>query len=161
MPEDRAELSFEEFVRARKACRRQAQADSGDATSPQSQASSPAQDGGDFLLYSAGPRGLFAVFEDFERSGWFYLYDAQQRKILKSARIYDRENVLVQEEVVDIGWAANDSACGLALWGEFRAFFALSGDVELHKPMHDSEERGIPAEKWPPGFEHYLEKKVD
>lgn len=162
MLEDRTELSFEEFVRARKAWRGQELANSGDATSqPQPQASSLAQDGGDFLLYSAGPRGLFAVFEDFEQSGWFYLYDAPQRRILKSAHIYDRENVLVQEEVVDIGWAADDSACGLALWGEFRAFFGLCGDVELHKPIQDSEERGIPAENWPPGFEHYLEKKVD
>lgn len=161
MPDENAELSYEDFVRARRHWQDGAKSSDTDVTPPKSGGASLAKDGSDFMLYSAGPRGIFAVFEDFDQSGWFYLYDAMQRKVLKSAHIYDRDNVLVQEEVVDVAWAADDSSCGLALWGEFRAFFGVSSDLQLRKPMMDSEERGIPAAQWPAGFEQYLEKKID
>lgn len=162
MPDENTELVFEDFVRARKLYwEQEAGNTAGGAASPKSSGASLAQDGGDFILYSAGPRGIFGVLEDFDESGWFYLYDAKQRKVWKSALIYERANVLVQEEVVDIAWAADDSACGLALWGEFRAFFGLSSNLQLLKPVMDSEERGIPAAEWPAGFEQYLEKKID
>ncbi|MGH9677968.1 MAG: DUF2251 domain-containing protein, partial [Candidatus Acidiferrum sp.] len=114
-----------------------------------------------FVLYSAGPEEMFAVFEEFDLTGWFYLYDAKQRKILKAAHIYNREKVSVEEDIVDIGWAADDSACGLALWGEFRAFLGVRNSLELRKPLMNSEERGIPAAEWPAGFEHYLEQKIE
>lgn len=160
MPDENTELAYEDFVRARKQYwQQEAGNTSSAAVRPKSDGVSLAQDGGDFILYSAGPQGIVGVLEDCDQSGWFYLYDAKQRKVCKSALIYERANVAVQEEVVDIAWAADDSACGLALWGEFRAFFGLSSNLQLLKPVMDSEERGIPSGEWPAGFEHYLEKK--
>lgn len=162
MPDENTDLAYEDFVRARKLYWQQEAGDTASgAVPPKSDGASLAQDGGDFILYSAGPRAIFGVLEDCDQSGWFYLYDAKQRKVCKSALIYERANVAVQEEVVDIAWAADDSVCGLALWGEFRAFFGLSSNLQLLKPVMDSEERGIPAGEWPAGFEHYLEKEID
>jgi hypothetical protein len=119
------------------------------------------EDSGNFMLYSAGPEGFFAVFEDSAEAGWFYLYGAKQHAILKSALIYNRANVLVDEDVVDIGWAVDGSVCGLAVWGEFRAFLGVSNAVEIRKPVKDAEERGIPSNEWPAGFDRYLEKTID
>ncbi|MGB2589364.1 MAG: hypothetical protein WAJ96_01850 [Candidatus Acidiferrum sp.] len=158
MNEEAAELSYEEFAEARESYRRQAtrgMAGSGTGSASRSEES------GSFVLYSPGSKGIFAVFEDSEHLGCFYLYDAMQKKILKSADIYDRTHVGVDEDVVDIGWAEDGSACGLAVWGEFRAFLGVSNDLQLRKPVMDTEERGIPAQDWPAGFERYLEKKID
>jgi hypothetical protein len=101
------------------------------------------------------------VFEDSGQAGWFYLYSAQQKKILKCADIYNRANVVVDEDVVDIGWAEDGSVCGLAVWGEFRAFLGVSNDLEMRKPVLNAEENGISATEWPAGFDRYLEPKID
>jgi hypothetical protein len=162
MSDEKTDLSYEVFARARKLYWQPEFAKvADDAPRPNPNGTSLARDGSDFMLYSAGPRGLFAVFEDFDQKGWFYLYDAEKQCVVKSAYIYSRENVAVEEDVIDIGWAADDSCCGLAVWGEFRAFLGITNDVHLERPVTGEEEQGIPAGKWPPGFELYLEKKPD
>jgi hypothetical protein len=151
MTDDPAELNFENFVVARKIFRERPGADAPAASNEDS----------NFVLYSTGPGDLFAVFEDFQGAGWFYLFDAKQSKVLKGLQVYNRAKVAVEEDVVDIGWAADDSACGLALWGQFRAFMGIKNDVEISKPVLDADEDGIPTANWPAGFEHYLEQKID
>lgn len=157
MNEEAAELSYEEFVEARQTYwrREEIRAAGKGIESPNG-----SDENSNFVLYSPGSKGIFAVFEDSERAGWFYLYSAAQKKVLKSAQIYDRTNVAVDEDVVDIGWVEDGSVCGLAVWGEFRAFLGVSSDLEMRKPVMDTEERGIPARDWPAGFERYLEKKI-
>jgi len=161
-PEETPELNYEEFVRARKSYWEPGVRTAGNGgTTPNAEGTSLVRDGSDFMLYSAGPRGVFAVFEDFAQSGWFYLYDAPQQKVLKSAYVYNRANVPAEEDIIDIGWATDDSACGVALWGEFRAFLGINNDTHIEKPLTNAEETGIPPAKWPAGFELYLEKKVE
>lgn len=160
MNEEHSELNYQDFVRARKLHWQQDETSAATAQ-PALEKAALVDEDSNFILYSDGPEGIFPVFEDSDQTGCFYLYDSKQRKILKAAQIYDRANVTVGEDVVDIGWAADESACGLALWGEFRAFFGLSNDLLLLKPVADPEERGIPTAEWPAGFEHYLEKKID
>jgi hypothetical protein len=159
MNEELSELGYEEFVRARKLYWQQEAKDDMGAPPPQDSAGSSA--GTSFMLYAPGPKGVFAIFEDTDETGWFYLYCARQRAILKCAHIYNRSNVVVDEDVVDIGWAADGSACGLAVWGEFRAFLGISKDLEMRKPVMDAEERGIAASEWPAGFDRYIDKKID
>jgi Uncharacterized protein conserved in bacteria (DUF2251) len=160
--EENPELNYEEFVRARKSYWQPGVRTVGNGgTAPISDGTSLLRDGSEFMLYSSGPRGLVAVFEDFGQSGWFYLYDAAQQKILKSAYVYNRANVSAEEDIVDIGWATDDSACGLALWGEFRAFLGIGNDIHIEKPLTNAEETGIPATKWPAGFEPFLEPKSE
>jgi hypothetical protein len=152
MNEELSELSYEDFVQARKMHWQQA---------PNGAARAKDEDSSNFMLYAPGPEGFFAVFEDSSETGWFYLYGAKQHAILKSAHIYNRANVLVDEDVVDIGWAADGSACGLAVWGEFRAFLGVANDLKIGKPVMDAEERGIPSAEWPAGFDRYLETKIE
>jgi hypothetical protein len=162
MNEELSELSYEEFVRARKLHWQQGAKCAGEGiVPPVSEAAQAAEDASNFMLYSSGPEGVFAVFEDSGQDGWFYLYSAQNKKILRCADIYNRANVAVDEDVVDIGWAVDGSACGLAVWGEFRAFLGVSNDLEMRKPVMNAEEDGIPANEWPAGFDRYLEPKID
>ena len=162
MNEELSELSYEEFVRARKLHWQQETKSGGSAVvPPENGATSTAEDASNFMLYAPGPEGFFAVFEDSGLAGWFYLYSASQKKILRCADIYNRANVVVDEDVVDIGWAVDGSACGLAVWGEFRAFLGVSNDLEMRKPVMNAEEDGIPATEWPAGFDRYLEPQID
>ena len=162
MNEELSELSYEEFVRARKLYwQGEAKKFGPSAAVPKFDEMQLGAGTNSFMLYAPGPAGTFAVFEDAAEAGWFYLYSAGERAILKGAHIYDRANVIVDEDVVDIGWAADGSACGLAVWGEFRAFLGVSKALEIQRPLMDAEERGIPASGWPAGFERYQEKKID
>jgi hypothetical protein len=162
MSEELCELSFEEFVRARKLYWQQEAKNAGNEVAlPEKVRALNGEDTGNFMLYAPGTEGIFAVFEDSDQAGWFYLYGAKQRQILRSAHIYNRANVVVDEDVVDIGWAVDGSCCGLAVWGEFRAFLGVTKDLVMRKQVMDAEERGIPAGDWPAGFERYLEKKIE
>jgi hypothetical protein len=162
MNEELSELSYEEFARAREEYWREEARNGGKhSVPPQNERVPIGKDSSSFMLYAPGPEGIFAIFEDDDTAGWFYLYGAKPKKILKCAQIYCRTNVVVDEDVVDIGWAIDGSVCGLAVWGEFRAFLGVSNDLEMRKPVMDSEERGIPASEWPAGFDRYLEKKID
>lgn len=165
MNHDAPDLSYEEFVEARESYRRQLVEKNSSVTAVSPKQEFAGREAGSedpsFVLYSAGPEGFFAVFEDAQRAGTFYLYNAAEKRILKSAGIYDRAHVAIDEDVVDIGWAEDGSVCGLAVWGEFRAFLGATKNLELRKPVTDSEDRGIPAQNWPAGFERYLEQKID
>jgi hypothetical protein len=162
MNEELSELRYEEFDCARKLYwQGEAKKLGPDAVIPKFDEVPLGNDDSNFMLYAPGPEGIFAVFEDSGETGWFYLYSVQQKKILKCARIYNRANVTVDEDVVDIGWARDGSACGLAVWGEFRAFLGVSKDLEIRKPVMNAEEDGIPAGDWPAGFDRYLETKID
>jgi hypothetical protein len=155
MNEELSELSYEEFVRARSLYWQK------EAKSAAKEMVPAGEDSGSFMLYSPGPEGIFAIFEDSDQAGWFYLYGAKQREILKCAHIYNRSNVAVDEDVVDIGWAVDGSASGLAVWGEFRAFLGVSNDLEMRKPVMNAGEDGIAATDWPAGFDRYLETRID
>jgi hypothetical protein len=165
MSEELSELTYEHFVRARNLYWQQQLAKNDGETAglliKPAVAPGLGEDASNFVVYAPGPEGFFAVFEDDDKTGWFYLYGLKQRAILKSAHIYARSTVAVDEDVVDIGWAADGSACGLAVWGEFRAFLGVSNNLETQKPVMDAEECGIPASDWPAGFDHYLEKRID
>jgi hypothetical protein len=161
MDEELCELSYQEFVSARKQYWQLEPRSAAQSVSlPNSETAPFVEEDSNFVLYAPGLGEIYGVFEDSGKTGWFYLYDAQQRKILKAAHIYDRAKVVVNEDVVDIGWAEDGSACGLAVWGEFRAFLGASADLNLRKPVMSAEESGIPASDWPCGFERYLEKKI-
>lgn len=161
MDEALFELSYQEFVSARKRYwQLEAKTATESASQPNSETAPIVEEDSNFVLYAPGLGEIYGVFEDSGKTGWFYLYDAKQRKILKAAHIYDRAKVAVGEDVVDMGWAEDGSACGLAVWGEFRAFLGASTDFELRKPVLSADEPGIPAGDWPRGFERYLEKKI-
>jgi hypothetical protein len=162
MSETIPELANEEFVRARKQYwKKDAKSLGSGVVPPDFEKVGIGADHNNFILYSPGPGGVFAVFEDGAEAGWFYLYGQTQKRILRGAHVYARSNVAVGEDEVDIGWAADDSVCGIAIFGQFRAFLGISSDLEIRKPIMSADEDGISAQDWPPGFEHYLENRPD
>jgi len=156
------ELTYEDFVRARKLYwKQEAKSLANGAVLPDFDKVELGPGDSSFILCSPGSNGILAVFEDDGETGWFYLYDAGQKKILQTTHIYNRRNIAVAEDEVDIGWSADDSACGLAVFGRFRGFLGVTRDLALRKPVMSADEDGILEQDWPAGFEHYFEKKLD
>jgi hypothetical protein len=156
------ELSYEDFVRARKLhWKQEAKSLGDDVVLPVFENVETGPNDSNFILCSPGLPGVLGVFEDASETGWLYLYDVAQKRILRCTHVYNRANVAVQADEVDIGWAADDLVCGLAVWGQFRAFLGIRNNLEMRKPIATPDEPGILAQDWPPGFEHYLDKKLD
>ena len=159
------ELIYEDFVRARdlhmgrSTARSAAASASSNSVPGGSSIGQSSSDDGSFMLYSPGPGEIFAVFEQNAEDGRFYLYDAESKHILHSAHIYDRVNAEVRDDEIDVGWAADDSACGVAVFGQFRAFLGVKSPLELRKPLADEESPGFSEAEWPRGFEHYRENR--
>jgi hypothetical protein len=162
MSEAIPELANEEFVRARKQYWKEVAKSLGSGiVPPDFEKAEMEGDHTNFILYSPGPGGIFAIFEDGAETGWFYLYAQTHKKILRCTHVYNRSNVAVREDEVDVGWAADDSVCGIAVFGQFRAFLGIVSDLEIRKPIMSADEDGISTQDWPSGFEHYLENRPE
>lgn len=156
------ELKYEEFVRARDLhTGRSGTSSPASATASNSVRGEAAADDGSFVLYSPGPGEIYAVFEQNAEDGRFYLYDGESKRILRSAHVYDRINADVRDDEIDVGWAADDSACGLAVFGQFRAFLGVKSPIELRKPLANEDSPGFSEGEWPRGFEHYRENRPE
>ena len=129
-----------------------------DVTIPRSDKLNLGSEESNFVSSSEGPLGIFGAFEDGHETGWFYLFDARLRKIVKCAHIYNSSNASVGAEDVDVVWDASNAACGVAVRGQFRAFLGLAEDLELRKPIVDRNMDGVYADDWTPGFERYLQR---
>ena len=74
----------------------------------------------EFVKESAGPQGVFGVFEDGgETTGYPYLYEPGGREVFQHLQIYDRTpNRLVKEQGVEVVWSEDPSKVGVQIWGK-------------------------------------------
>lgn len=110
-----------------------------------------------FIHECQGPNGVFGVFEDAVDTGWLYLYSATELRILNSTRVYNRCNVTVDADDVDLVWSSDLTTCGVAIWAQMRAFLGIDG-TELRRPVLSKETPGFQHREWPIGFGHLLPK---
>jgi len=153
------ELSYEDFVRSRKLYwKSEAKKLGSEVEVPPLDEVRLGDSDSNFIHWSLGPDQILAVFEDADGTGWIYLYDSKQRKILKCTHVYNRSRVSVLPEDVDIIWSKNNQICGVAVWGQFRAFLGFANDIEMRKPIRGRDEDGFYFQEWPDGFAHLLLK---
>jgi len=116
MDTEQSNLTYEDFVRARKVhWMQKATALDSDVRIPQSEKIELGEDASNFMISAQGPDGLYAVFEDSDEVGWFYIYDSLSKCILKATHVYNRSNVSVGAEDVDVGWSADGEICCVAI----------------------------------------------
>ena len=153
------ELSYRDFVRSRKLYwKSEAKKLGNEVEVPSFDEVEIGDSDSNFIHWSPGPDEILAVFEDDENAGWIYLYDSKQRQILKCTHIYNRSRVDVKSEDVDVLWSDDKQSCGVAIWGQFRAFLGLSNGIEMRKPVTARDEDGFCSANWPDGFAHLLLK---
>ena len=159
MGKGESEFAYEDFVRARK-CHWMEEARSlGSEVDVRSyEKIELGEDESNFTISANGPDNLHAVFEDSNETGWLYIYDSLLKCVLKATHVYNRSNANVDAEDVDVGWSIDGDVCGVAVWGEMRAFLGIKREIEMRKPITDPDARGFHASEWPEGFAHLLKK---
>ena len=108
---------------------------------------------GDFVIETAGPPGLFGVFEDDGETGYLYLYEPGGREVFRHLHIYDRTpNLPVQEQDVRVIWSEDFSKVGVLIWSKMRGIVNLVTSQEGRVWLESRNTPGIGDAEWLRGF---------
>ena len=157
MDSGESEFAYEDFVKARK-CHwmEEARTLGSDVEIPPFEGIQLGEDESNFMISAKGPYSLQAVFEDAAETGWLYIYDSHSKSVLKATHVYNRREVVVESEDVDVCWSTGRDICCVAVWGQMRAFLGVNREIEMRKPITNSQADGFYASEWPEGFAHLL-----
>jgi len=109
-----------------------------------------------FILYEKGPATQFGVFEDDGDTGYLYLYEAEERKILRHLHIYDHPKKLkVTRDDVDIVWSEDFVKCGVIIWEKMRGIIDFEKSQEGRVKLESRDTPGIGDREWLKGFYLY------
>jgi hypothetical protein len=115
-------------------------------------------DDSNFIISAPGATGIEAVFEDSTEVGWFYVYDVVGRRILNGTHVYNRTDVQVDSEDVDVLWSNDPETGAVAIWAEMRAFLGRHDRLQIRAQVKNRNTPGIAADEWPPGFGYAIAK---
>jgi hypothetical protein len=161
MDKDESEFAHEDFVRARKShWMQEARSLGSDVDVPSFERIQLDEDESNFMISANGPDNLHAVFEDSAETGWFYIYDSLSKCVLKATHVYNRRDVNVEADDVDVCWFTYGDVCCAAVWGKVRAFLGVKREIEMRKPITSPGADGFYSSEWPEGFA-YLLKTTD
>jgi hypothetical protein len=157
MDKGESEFAYEHFVRARK-CHwmEEARTLGSEVDVPSFEGIQLGEDESNFMILAKGPDNLYAVFEDSSETGWFYIYDSLSKCVLKATHVYNRRDVNVEANDVDICWSIGGDVCCAAVWGQMRAFLGVKREIEMRKPLTSPGVDGFYVSEWPEGFAHLL-----
>src|SRR5258708_35631060 len=113
----------------------------------------------ELMLEAQGPDGLFAVFQEDEGAGYFFVYKPETQDVRAQIRIYEPGlNDSVHESDVQLMWSSDWTKCGIAIWGQMRGVINIATGEETCAPL-ESDRRGIIDPEWLKGFEkNYLDQ---
>lgn len=107
-----------------------------------------------FIIEAVGPDGVFGVFEDDGDTGYLYVYEPNKSSILQNLHIYNRSTeVDVQEKDVFVIWSADETKCGVVVWGQMRGIINLAGGRSFRMPLRSRGSPGVTDAEWLKGFE--------
>jgi hypothetical protein len=113
-----------------------------------------------FILYDKGVGTQVCVFEDEGDTGYLYLYDSAEQKVLRHLHLYDHPSTLgVSSQDVDVVWSEDYAKCGVIIWGKMRGIIDLKSGQEGRVKLESRDTPGIGDKKWLKGFE-YLQDPV-
>jgi hypothetical protein len=110
-------------------------------------------------LEEEGPNGLFAIFQEDEGTGSFYVYEPTKQTVLASVRLYVRPaEIEIRESDVQVMWSADQTKCGVTVWGRMRAILDIQGRKEIFAPLENRLSNAVTDPEWLKGFEDYLDQ---
>jgi hypothetical protein len=118
-----SEFAYEEFVKARKShWMEEARTLGSEIEVPSSERIQLGEDESNFMISAKGPDNLHGVFEDSAETGWFYIYDSLSKCVLKATHVYNRRDVDVESEDVDVCWSTGGMFAALPYGDKFGLF---------------------------------------
>jgi hypothetical protein len=113
----------------------------------------------DFVINATGPDDLLAVFEDNRETGYLYLYDSKEHRVVEHLLIYDRsEEVNVVARDLWVGWSDDGAKCGVAVWNKMRGIIDRVKKQEGRIKLESRSTPGIVDPEWLKGFEYLYSK---
>lgn len=107
----------------------------------------------DFIKEAPGPSGLFGVFEDDGETGYLYLYEPEGQGVTRHLHIYNRTPELdVTEADVEVEWSADQTKCGVRVWGKMRGIINVASGQEGRVMLASRSSPGIGDAEWMKGF---------
>lgn len=107
----------------------------------------------ELVVYEKGPAGLFGVFEDDGDTGYLYILDVTEQKIVQRLQIYDNARRLsIGPEDVEVVWSEDRSKCGVLIWNKMRGIIDLTAKREGRVKLENRETPGIGDNGWLSGF---------
>ena len=106
----------------------------------------------DLMLEAEGPDGLFAIFQEDERAGYFFVYKPETHVVLSQVRIYENSsNIPLRDTDIQLLWSSDRTKCGITLCGQMRGIINIATGEETCVPL-ESQSRGISDPEWLTGF---------
>jgi hypothetical protein len=144
-------LDRQTFIEARQRFWQEKAKQREDRKSAQIETKSPIET--NFVVYTKGPSRLFGVFEDDGDTGYLYVLDGVDRKILQRLQIYDDARLLsVNPEDVQVVWSDGGNKCGVLIWNKMRGIIDLAGKREGRVKLENRGTSGISDSDWLNGF---------
>jgi len=104
----------------------------------------------EFIVGKIGPRGLIAVFEQDDATGFLYLTE-ENYKVREALHVFNRSKLSVKEDDVRVVWNKSGDRCGVMIGGKLRAVIEVNGD--RYRPVMESLcSKPITEREWLTGF---------
>lgn len=107
----------------------------------------------ELMLEAEGPNGFFAVFQEDEGVGYFFVYNPEKKRVLSSIRIYTSSSArTVRESDIELMWSSDQTKCGIVVCGQMRGIINIVTGEEACVPLQ-ADPRGIVDSECLRGFE--------
>lgn len=103
---------------------------------------------------------MFAMFQEDEGAGYFFVYKPETQEVLAQVRVYEAgHNFPVHENDVQVRWARRYGKCGVSIWGRMRGVIDLVSGQECSIPLERGITDGITDPQWLMGFNNNLDSQ--
>lgn len=118
-----------------------------------------------FVGDTYGPEEYVAFFEENDGTeaeipmgGFLYISDQKKDRVVRHLQIYSNPTLGIKKEDVRVFWSADNSKCGVAIWGQMRGIIDLANQKENCSLLENRHSPGITDAEWLKGFENYVDQ---
>lgn len=113
-----------------------------------------------FLVSSKGPGALYGVFENSLDSGYLYVFESEDSRVVGWVRVHSASpEINLSPEDVAVVWTDEGDRVGVVIDGGLRAIIDIAANHRVHTPMRSRATEPIRHVGWLRGFQ-WWEKRT-
>ena len=107
-----------------------------------------------FVSDTDGPEEYNGFFEDDGDTGYLYVSDRREKKIVQHLQIYvNSPDLSVNESDVEVVWSTDGTRCGVRIWGALRGVIDVRFGTQARAFVTSRDSDPIHAAEWSAGFD--------